>query len=190
MRYADDFVVLARYQSRRLIDWVESQLEGRFRLTINRKKTRVVNLNQTGSEPGLPGLHVPVRPRPAWPRPSLPERVPVEEIAGPAAGPRARTDRPQPVLDADRRTDRRAQSAAARLEAILPSRLSSRWRFVQVNWFVSRTSGRPLASSESTSLPTAGRRIVLRPPASPRPATVVNDRGRLLVHALRLKVFG
>jgi RNA-directed DNA polymerase len=46
VRYADDFVVLARYQSRRLIGWVESQLEGRFRLTINRQKTRVVNLKK------------------------------------------------------------------------------------------------------------------------------------------------
>lgn len=45
VRYADDFVILARFQGRKLIDWVESQLEGRFRLTINRKKTRVVNLN-------------------------------------------------------------------------------------------------------------------------------------------------
>jgi RNA-directed DNA polymerase len=49
VRYADDFVILARYQSRRLIDWTESLLEGRFRLTINRKKTRVVNLNQPGA---------------------------------------------------------------------------------------------------------------------------------------------
>lgn len=49
VRYADDFVILARYQSRRLRDWVESQLEGRFRLTINRKKTRVVNLNHPGA---------------------------------------------------------------------------------------------------------------------------------------------
>jgi RNA-directed DNA polymerase len=49
VRYADDFVILARYQSRRLIGWVESQLEGRFRLTINRKKTRVVNLNEPGA---------------------------------------------------------------------------------------------------------------------------------------------
>jgi RNA-directed DNA polymerase len=48
VRYADDFVVLARYQRGRLIDWVESLLEDRFRLTINRTKTRVVRLNQTG----------------------------------------------------------------------------------------------------------------------------------------------
>jgi RNA-directed DNA polymerase len=46
VRYADDFVILARYQSRRLIQWTEQLLEGRFRLTINREKTRVVKLNQ------------------------------------------------------------------------------------------------------------------------------------------------
>lgn len=45
-RYADDFVILARYQSRRLIDWVETLLEGRFKLTINRDKTRVVRLSE------------------------------------------------------------------------------------------------------------------------------------------------
>ncbi|MFL5240770.1 MAG: reverse transcriptase domain-containing protein [Gemmataceae bacterium] len=49
VRYADDFVVLARYQTRRLIDWVEQTLEGRFKLRINRDKTRVVKLTQPGS---------------------------------------------------------------------------------------------------------------------------------------------
>ena len=48
VRYADDFVILARYQTRRLRDWIENQLEGRFRLTINREKTRVVKLHQPG----------------------------------------------------------------------------------------------------------------------------------------------
>lgn len=46
VRYADDFVILARYQSRRLIDWVENVLEDRFKLTINREKTRVVRLSE------------------------------------------------------------------------------------------------------------------------------------------------
>ncbi len=49
VRYADDFVILARYQTRRLIGWIEGQLEGRFRLTINREKTRVAKLNQPGT---------------------------------------------------------------------------------------------------------------------------------------------
>jgi RNA-directed DNA polymerase len=48
VRYADDFVVLARYQTRRLIDWIEETLEGRFRLTVNRATTRTVRLHQPG----------------------------------------------------------------------------------------------------------------------------------------------
>ena len=48
VRYADDFVVLARYQSQQLIHWIENLLEGRFRLTVNREKTRVVKLQEPG----------------------------------------------------------------------------------------------------------------------------------------------
>jgi RNA-directed DNA polymerase len=48
VRYADDFVVLARYQSTQLVNWVEGLLEGRFRLTINREKTRIVKMRQPG----------------------------------------------------------------------------------------------------------------------------------------------
>ena len=46
VRYADDFVVLARYQSRRLVEWIEGTLEERFHLTINREKTRIIQLYQ------------------------------------------------------------------------------------------------------------------------------------------------
>jgi RNA-directed DNA polymerase len=46
VRYADDFVILAHYQGQRLIGWVESLLEDRFKLVINREKTRVVHLDQ------------------------------------------------------------------------------------------------------------------------------------------------
>ena len=48
VRYADDFVVLARYQSRRLVNGIERLLEGRFQLTVNREKTRIVKLHQPG----------------------------------------------------------------------------------------------------------------------------------------------
>jgi RNA-directed DNA polymerase len=44
VRYADDFVVLARYQSPQLRRFVEGFLEGHMGLCINREKTRVVNL--------------------------------------------------------------------------------------------------------------------------------------------------
>jgi len=44
VRYADDFVVLARYQGAKLKGWIESKIEGWLGLEINRDKTRVVNL--------------------------------------------------------------------------------------------------------------------------------------------------
>lgn len=46
VRYADDFVILAERISQPLVEWVESQLEGRFRLTVNRSKTRTIDLNR------------------------------------------------------------------------------------------------------------------------------------------------
>ena len=46
VRYADDFVVLARHQSDRLKGWIEGKLESWMSLEINREKTRVVNLNE------------------------------------------------------------------------------------------------------------------------------------------------
>jgi RNA-directed DNA polymerase len=48
VRYADDFVVLARYQGKRLKGWIEEKLEGWLGLEINREKTRVVNLRKEG----------------------------------------------------------------------------------------------------------------------------------------------
>lgn len=49
VRYADDFVILARYQGSRLRNWVEQTLEGRFQLTINREKTKIVKLREPSS---------------------------------------------------------------------------------------------------------------------------------------------
>ena len=44
VRYADDFVVLARYQGERLVGFIEEKLEQRFGLELNRAKTRGVDL--------------------------------------------------------------------------------------------------------------------------------------------------
>src|SRR3989304_1008737 len=44
VRYADDFVIMARYIGPQLRSFTESLLEGRFGLKINRDKTRVVKL--------------------------------------------------------------------------------------------------------------------------------------------------
>lgn len=44
VRYADDFVVLARYQSGRLQEWIRYQVEDWLDLRLNREKTRIVEL--------------------------------------------------------------------------------------------------------------------------------------------------
>jgi RNA-directed DNA polymerase len=46
VRYADDFVVLARTITPELQQFVESRLEGKFGLEVNREKTRVVDLKE------------------------------------------------------------------------------------------------------------------------------------------------
>ena len=46
IRYADDFVVLARYISKPLESWIEDTLEGWMELEINKTKTSVINLHQ------------------------------------------------------------------------------------------------------------------------------------------------
>ena len=49
VRYADDFVILARYMGPRLREWVERTLEGKLGLTLNREKTRIVRMQQAGA---------------------------------------------------------------------------------------------------------------------------------------------
>jgi RNA-directed DNA polymerase len=46
VRYADDFVVMARYQGARIDEWITTQLEDWLGLSINREKTSVVRLRQ------------------------------------------------------------------------------------------------------------------------------------------------
>ena len=46
VRYADDFVVLTKQWDERLEGWIERFLEGKLKLTINREKTKVVDLRE------------------------------------------------------------------------------------------------------------------------------------------------
>jgi RNA-directed DNA polymerase len=48
VRYADDFVIMAKYVGGRIESFVEQTLEGRFGLTVNREKTRTIKLNKPG----------------------------------------------------------------------------------------------------------------------------------------------
>lgn len=49
VRYADDFVVMARYQGKDLGTFIETTLENRLGLKLNRDKTRLVNLREPGA---------------------------------------------------------------------------------------------------------------------------------------------
>ena len=55
VRYADDFVALAKQMGAETIEFIESRLEGKFQLEINREKTRVVDLREEGASLDFPG---------------------------------------------------------------------------------------------------------------------------------------
>lgn len=50
VRYADDFVIMARYIGGPIKRYAEDLLEGRFELKINREKTKVVKLREEGAK--------------------------------------------------------------------------------------------------------------------------------------------
>ena len=49
VRYADDFVVMARWMGPRVVSFIEKTLEQRMGLVLNREKTRVVRLREPGA---------------------------------------------------------------------------------------------------------------------------------------------
>ena len=48
VRFADDFVVLARFIGPPIVSFLEELLEGKMGLTLNREKTRILNLHEAG----------------------------------------------------------------------------------------------------------------------------------------------
>jgi len=48
VRYADDFVVMARWMGPCIVRWLEEKLEGELGLTINREKTHTVRMHVAG----------------------------------------------------------------------------------------------------------------------------------------------
>ena len=48
VRYADDFVILARYMGPRIVRWVEGKLESDLGLEVNRDKTSIVRMGRAG----------------------------------------------------------------------------------------------------------------------------------------------
>jgi RNA-directed DNA polymerase len=58
IRYADDYVVMARYVGDRIVNWIDGVVEGRMRLAINREKTRTVDMKEKGSTLGFLGYTI------------------------------------------------------------------------------------------------------------------------------------
>lgn len=50
IRYADDFIVMAKYMGKRISDWIEQKIEGQLKLSINREKTKIVKLKTEGEQ--------------------------------------------------------------------------------------------------------------------------------------------
>jgi RNA-directed DNA polymerase len=50
VRYADDFVIMARWMGPRIIEWIEQTLEDELELTINREKTQIVRVDNPGEK--------------------------------------------------------------------------------------------------------------------------------------------
>lgn len=48
VRYADDFVIMARYIGPSIVSWVEGKLERELGLEVNRDKTRIVQMGRAG----------------------------------------------------------------------------------------------------------------------------------------------
>jgi RNA-directed DNA polymerase len=94
VRYADDFVALAKQMGSETIEFIESRLEGKFQLEIPKGRT---GLRQSGKDASggpargrgkseLSGIHVSVRPRSERTRWEVPECVPVAESGPTGAG--------------------------------------------------------------------------------------------------------
>lgn len=48
VRYADDFLIMARFIDERIVRWVENTIETRLGLQLNREKTKVLNIEDEG----------------------------------------------------------------------------------------------------------------------------------------------
>jgi RNA-directed DNA polymerase len=46
IRYADDFVVMAKYMGKRITEWIEEAIETKLKLKINKEKTKIVKLKE------------------------------------------------------------------------------------------------------------------------------------------------
>jgi RNA-directed DNA polymerase len=125
VRYADDFVAMAKQMGSDTIEFIESRLEGKFQLEINRDKTRVVDLREEGASLDFLAFtfrydrDLKGRGRKYLNTLAYVPYVSVEEGRPAGAGEAARNDQQWSVLQADSNPDWRAESALERMDELL-----------------------------------------------------------------------
>ena len=155
-------------------EWIEGLLEGRFRLTVNREKTRIVKLHEPGQSLNFLGFtlrydrdlygrdHRYLNVFPST-KAMARARDRIRELTGPR---RCFVPIRQMVDD----INRWSKGWSGYFRPGYPRKC-----FRELNRFMSASIDASLATSESTSLPYPGRRVVLRPSATPRLAALVDD---------------
>ena len=79
VRYADDFVILARYMGPRIVRWIEGKLEEDLGLEVNRDKTSIVRMGEGGETLDFLGIYPSLRPGSEGKEQEVPEYLPLEE---------------------------------------------------------------------------------------------------------------
>ena len=123
VRYADDFVVMARYQGPELVAFIETKLEGWLGLKLNREKTRIVDLREEGASLDFLGYTFRYDRDLQWQTPQVPEPDAVSEIPETRTGGAAPENRTGNVLQTDPGSDRGTEPPSARLGQLLLDRV-------------------------------------------------------------------
>ena len=159
---ATHLVVLGRKWTDKLTDWVESKLEGKFGLEINREKTRVVEVRPGRESLDFLGIHVSVGSGPARPLSQLYERVAVGEGCGTGTGEVKGDDGCSSMPYADPGTGEPLESTPERLGELLLLRLPAR-RLVGDRLVRARPLDPTFATAQSKAVSSAERSAVVRP---------------------------
>lgn len=121
VRYADDFVVMARYAGDDLQRFIGGKIEGWLGLKNQPGKDPRGQPARGGRNARLPWLQLPARPGSLWAGQQVLEHASLEEIARARARKVAGDDRQETLLPAAARSDRANQPPPQRVGQLLPA---------------------------------------------------------------------
>jgi len=125
VRYADDFLVMTRQWDEDLQSWIEKSLEGKFQLTINREKTKVVDLREEKAKVNFLGYTFQYAQDLHGRAKRYLNMVPSDKAMKKERESLHKLNKQPAVPQTGRRTHRRNQPAVARLEELLFHRISA-----------------------------------------------------------------